>query len=655
MRKHLCVAFFSLVLFALTAPFAQAAVYEVGPGKPYASIGAVPWESLLAGDSVLIYWRSTPYQEKWVICRQGTAAAPIVVRGVPDAATGALPIIDGNGATTRSALSYWNENRSIIKIGGASIPADTTPRYITIENLDIRSGRPPYTYTSASGATQSYINNAAPIYIEKGENITVRNCILHDSGNGFFVASSDALASRDILVEGNYIYDNGNVNSIYEHNAYTAAIGITYQYNRFGPLRTGCLGNNLKDRSAGQVVRYNWIESGNRQLDLTDGEDSSLIRNDPRYRTTHVYGNVLIEPDAAGNRQITHYGGDSGTTAYYRKGVLYFYNNTIISTRVGRTTLFRLSTNEERCEARNNIFYVTAAGSELSLLDETGVLDLFYNWFKPGRVVSFGTFTGTVNDNNTSVTGTTPGFVNEAGQDYRLAAASACVNAGVALNAAVLPAHDVVRQYAKHQSSSARPNDGWFDIGAYELAGATPADLVLTTLTIPNGAVGTTYSTTFAATGGVAPYAWSITVGSLPAGLALDAQSGVISGAPTAAGAFTFTVQVADAQKLADTATRAFSLTINAPAPLNITTGKLANVRQGRNHSQTLQATGGLMPYTWSLASGALPPGLLLNASTGVISGTAKMRGTWNFVVRVQDAQTPAASATQALSLTVVR
>src|SRR6185503_15289607 len=138
-------------------------------------------------------------------------------------------------------------------------------------------------------------------------------------------------------------------------------------------------GNNLKDRSAGLVVRYNWIEAGNRQLDLVDGEDSSSIRNDPRYRETHVYGNVLIEPDAAGNRQITHYGGDSGGTASYRKGVLYFYHNTVVSTRTDRTTLFRLSTNEEHCDARNNIVYVTAAGNTLALIDDTGALSVSHN------------------------------------------------------------------------------------------------------------------------------------------------------------------------------------------------------------------------------------------------------------------------------------
>ena len=206
------------------------------------------------------------------------------------------------------------------------------------------------------GNTASYVNNAAAVWIEKGENITVRNNILHDSGNGLFVSSAEPFISRNILVEGNYIYDNGNANSLFEHNTYTAALGITYQFNRFGPLRSRALGNNLKDRSAGLVVRYNWIEGGNRQLDLVE-TDSATIQNDPSYRDTHVYGNVLIEPAAAGNRQITHYGGDNGTTANYRKGTLYFYQNTLVSTRTDRTTLFRLSTNEEHADARNNIFY----------------------------------------------------------------------------------------------------------------------------------------------------------------------------------------------------------------------------------------------------------------------------------------------------------
>ncbi len=258
----------SLTSFATSSTLSsQASLYEVGPGKPYLSIGAVPWESLQPGDTVLIYYRATPYKEKFVLCRQGTAAAPITVRGI-GGPNGELPVIDGNGATTRSVLNYWNQERGVIKIGGANTPPDTLPKYITLENLDIRSARTPYSFMAANGTTQNYTTNASSIYVEKGENIIIRNCRIHDSGNGFFVASSDSLASRNILVEGNYIYDNGIEGSIFEHNNYTAAAGITFQYNRFGPLRPGCPGNNLKDRSAGLVVRYNWIEGGNRQLDL---------------------------------------------------------------------------------------------------------------------------------------------------------------------------------------------------------------------------------------------------------------------------------------------------------------------------------------------------------------------------------------------------
>lgn len=659
MRKRLSVILFSLLAIISVYNFAasRAAVvttYEVGPGKPYANIGDVPWESLQPGDTVLIYYRSTPYKEKWVICRQGAAAAPITVRGVLGP-NGELPVIDGNGATTRLALDFWSETRGVIKIGGANIPADTMPRYITIENLDIRSARSSYTFSDDGGATQTYAANASSIYVEKGENITVRNCVIHDSGNGFFVASSDAAVSRDILVEGNYIYDNGNVGSIYEHNNYTAAIGITFQYNRFGPLLAGAGGNNLKDRSAGLTVRYNWIEGGNRQLDLVDGEDSSIIRNDPRYRETHVYGNILVEPDAAGNRQMVHYGGDSGGSASYRKGTLYFYNNTMVSARTDRTTLFRLSTNDERCDARNNIFYVSAAGSTLSLLDTDGALDLSHNWLKPGWVISFGNFQGTINDDGTSVQTSSPDFVNEAAQNYYLAAGSVCINAGGALNPAVLPAHDLLRQYVKHQMSEARPNDGQRDIGAYENQSATPADLVITTASLPSGTVGTSYSATVAATGGVTPYAWSIVAGGLPAGLSLNASTGAISGTPTTAGTSNFTIQVTDAQSPADTATKSLSITVNAPAPLNITTTSLPNARRNKSYNQTLQATGGVTPYSWSLSAGSLPPGLSLNSTTGVISGTPTTRGTWSFTARVQDSQSPAASDTQALSITVTR
>lgn len=442
---------------------ASATDYEVGPGQALTSIGEAPWESLMPGDRVLIHWRAAPYAEKWVICRQGTEADPIVISGVPGP-SGELPVIDGRDATTRTALNFWNEGRGVIKIGGANIPPDTLPAYIVIENLEIRSGRPPYSFTDDGGSTAYYADNAAAIYVEKACDLVIRNCVLHDSGNGLFIGAYDG-QTENILIEANWIYDNGIEGSIYQHNTYTAAIHITYQYNRFGPLRGTAGGNNLKDRSAGLVVRWNWIERGNRQLDLVDAEDSAVLVNHPAYDETHVYGNVLIEAEGQDNSQIVHYGGDSGATADYRKGTLYFYNNTVISTRTGNTTLMRLSTNDESADVRNNIIYTTASGSHLAMLSSSGAMDLGHNWLTAGWVTSHSSFGGTLNDDGTNLEGSDPAF----GQDYVLQSGSPCVDAGTTLNPAVLPDHALGRQYVPHQGSTVRPDDGALDLGAFEL------------------------------------------------------------------------------------------------------------------------------------------------------------------------------------------
>ncbi len=470
-----CLIVFTNLLFCPASTVSLAADYHVGDGQPYTSIGAAPWASLVPGDTVWIHWRVAPYHEKWVIGLQGTQAAPIGVRGVAGPA-GQLPVIDGQNATTPAPLNYWNEGRSVIKIGGSNVPDNEIAKWIVVEGLDVRGARPPNTYTGDDGGVHTYSQNGAAIHVEWGEHITIRNCIIRDSGNGLFVSSFDASVSRDIAIEGNYIYGNGNSGSIYEHNTYTAAIGIMYQYNRFGPLLSGAGGNNLKDRSAGLVVRYNWIEGGNRQLDLVDAEDSTDIRDDPAYHKTDVYGNVLIEPAGAGNRQILHYGGDSGTLGDYRKGVLYFYHNTVVSTRTDRTTLMRLSTNDEHCDARNNLVYVTTPGTLLEMLDDTGVLDLSHNWFKPGWVNWFFGGSGTVNDDGTSIETAAPGFVDEAGQEFGLAAGSPCVDAATVLNPVVLPNAAITRQYLKHQSSEPRTVAGSAsDVGAFERQGTACA------------------------------------------------------------------------------------------------------------------------------------------------------------------------------------
>jgi uncharacterized protein (TIGR03382 family) len=467
-----------LLAMLIASPLA-AATYNVGPGQTYSSIGAAPWATLVAGDIVRIHYRATPYAEKWVLCRQGASGNPITVQGVPEAGTGNLPVITGANAISAPGLNYWGDTRGLLKIGGANTPADTVPQWIVIENLEFRSAHPSYTFTDDAGTPGVvYASNAAGIYVEKGKHLTFRNCVTTDCGNGIFVGPGGGAGqpdlTEDIYIGRCYIHGNGISGSAFEHNSYCESFGIVYEYNRYGPLRAGANGNALKDRSAGCVVRYNWIESGNRQLDLVEA-DGSGIDTLAGYNTTFVYGNILIEPDGAGNSQIIHYGGDNGTTSTYRKGTLYFYNNTVVSTRTGNTTLMRLSTNSETCDCRNNVIYWTAAGSNFGLIDDTGVLNYRNNWFKPGYIPSHsgGAMQGTVTNQGGNVTGASPSFLNEAGQDYSLAAGSTCINAGTTLAAATLALHNVTRHYVKHRQDSARPVDATFDIGAFE-AGTVP-------------------------------------------------------------------------------------------------------------------------------------------------------------------------------------
>jgi hypothetical protein len=180
----------------------------------------------------------------------------------------------------------------------------------------------------------------------------------------------------------------------------------------------------------------------------------------------------------------------------------------------------------------------------------------------------------------------------------------------------------------------------------------TPAALGISSSSLGGGTIGTAYSGTLQATGGTIPYAWSITSGSLPAGLTLAASTGVISGTPTASGSASFTVKVTDAAS--NTASKALSIAVVAAAPvaLSITTSSLPQASTSSVYSATLQATGGTPAYTWSISSGSLPAGLSLLGTTGQITGTATATGTVSFTAKVTDSA--AHTATMPLSITVV-
>ena len=173
--------------------------------------------------------------------------------------------------------------------------------------------------------------------------------------------------------------------------------------------------------------------------------------------------------------------------------------------------------------------------------------------------------------------------------------------------------------------------------------------LSITTTGLAGASINNPYSQTVQAIGGTPPYTWAIISGSLPGGLTLTPATGVISGTPTGTGTFNFTVKVTDS--VSATATENLSIVVGAT--LTITTTSLPGGSVGTAYSATLQASGGAQPYTWSVSSGTLPPGLTLNSSSGVISGTPTATGTSNFTIQVADSESPARTEAVNFSITI--
>ncbi len=169
--------------------------------------------------------------------------------------------------------------------------------------------------------------------------------------------------------------------------------------------------------------------------------------------------------------------------------------------------------------------------------------------------------------------------------------------------------------------------------------------------------MGSTYSATLTATGGTAPFTWSLASGTLPAGLTLS-TSGIISGKPSASGTSSFSVTVKDAESTPQAVSSALKISIAAAVttptvtPLQLISSSLASGTVGSTYSATLTATGGTSPYTWSVASGTLPAGLTLSTS-GTISGKPSTSGTSSFSVTVKDAESTPQAVTSALQISI--
>ena len=168
-----------------------------------------------------------------------------------------------------------------------------------------------------------------------------------------------------------------------------------------------------------------------------------------------------------------------------------------------------------------------------------------------------------------------------------------------------------------------------------------PAAPSFTTTSLPAGTFNVAYNQTVSVTGGIGTLVWGVISGGLPPGLGLNTTNGNISGTPTSTGSFQFTLRVTDS--IPQHADQILTITINPPAPPTINSFTLSTGTVNQPYPNTqLTATGGALPYTWSV-NPALPNGLSLNPSSGVISGTplSGSNGVTSHIFTVADSTAP--------------
>lgn len=180
------------------------------------------------------------------------------------------------------------------------------------------------------------------------------------------------------------------------------------------------------------------------------------------------------------------------------------------------------------------------------------------------------------------------------------------------------------------------------------------AVVTISPVSLPATTAGTAFSQTLIANGGTAPYGFAITAGALPAGMTLN-TAGVLSGTPTASGSFNFTVTATDSSGSPASGSRAYTLTVASPT-ITLPATTLAGGAAGQAYTAVInQATGGIAPYTYALGSGALPAGVTVNPTTGALSGTPTVAGTFVFTLTATDSTAgTAGQASQSYSLSIV-
>ena len=377
-------------------------VIDVGTGMAITTLAQVAWESLPAHTMVRVHPKATPYNERIFI-----VTSDIKVCGIRDA-NGARPKISGLNARVRNSSALQSqigtpaEEYSTVNRGIVAIARDSGIKNIAIEGLNLTATMsPPYSgdnhaasYIGMDNASHLYNSHTGCLYVSRAQNVTIRDNEFSFCPVGVYVISrgldygGDHYLTRNFMLEGNYFHDNGLVDDYNVHQAYIQGVNFVVQYNYFGnPIRwdidnSGTIdndeasnGNDLKMRTVGELVRYNYFENGAHSIDLIDVEDfrpsvfpwffNLLADEDPSAVTpaaratmerdwmkyqfgSFMYGNIFrrdqkVHVQTMGASMV-HFGSDNSPIDG-RRGKLWFYFNTVVTSMnknssQGAATLF---------------------------------------------------------------------------------------------------------------------------------------------------------------------------------------------------------------------------------------------------------------------------------------------------------------------------
>jgi hypothetical protein len=394
---------------------ARAATYQVGPARSCQTISTLP--ALNPGDIVEIDPGIYHEVKRWT--RPGTAAQPIVIRGVGDS----RPVFDAEGQNVDGASS---RPRAIFQVEG---------HYITLENLEFKNAR--------NG------DNGSGIRITSGNNVTVRHCkitacdmgVMCDNNRNLFIETSE------IASNGTSLYDG------YSHNLYLGGNDATL---RFCYIHDSLNGQNFKSRAHYTALLYNCIaDSQDGEIGLVDAKETAAVNS----HAVMIGNIVLSKPRRSGynSERFIQFGQDGGGP---HNGTLFAINNTFVAGD-GRIKFLSANAPGASIVALNNIFY----GSDQIAGTLGGGIRGTNNWAASTAILP-SAFYGTLK-------GAAPGFLNLAARDLYLSAASSCRDQGLNVLAfldgsgASQPGLPLF-EYVFPLGSRARPRDAQLDLGAYE-------------------------------------------------------------------------------------------------------------------------------------------------------------------------------------------